>query len=167
MIFSASPFFFQRLVKQLLLMLSASIQITVFTGQACIAEFIKPLGMKCMPDFPSKQREYSKQNKCQCKNVGKEYQKAILKKGIPIINPAFHTAVWANKDRMKRAPAKYGEVYREIRECKQKEYPDSIYAAMHIQPAGNGQKNQPKQHCKGSTPIIHSLQFWQGLLTFL
>lgn len=70
--------------------------------------------MHSVSNFPDYQREKSKQDKCNRENIGKENQKAVLKKGIPIIDSAFHAAVRANQNGVKGTPGKDGKVNGEV-----------------------------------------------------
>lgn len=136
------------------LVLPAAVKVTVFTGKTGIAAFVKALRMQCMSNFPDYQGQHTEQNQCEGEYIGKEDQKAVLKKGVPVIDSAFHAAVRTNKDGMKRAPAEYGEEYGKIGESKQEKYPDLIKKAVAEQIAGYGEKGKPEQHCTSSTPVI-------------
>lgn len=107
-----------------------------------------------MSNFPNYQGQHTEQNQCECEYIGKEDQKAVLEEGIPVVDSAFHAAVRANEDGMKRAPAEYSKKYGKIGESKQEENPDPIKISVHIQIPGDGEKGKPEQHCASSTPVI-------------
>ena len=97
-------------------------------------------------NLPLDKRSTAKRKQDNRVDIRNKDEKAVLKKAVPVINPALVAAARTEKQLVDRTPTEDSVKYRKIRQSKEKENPLSADYSRQIQNGRNAHICEPEKH---------------------
>lgn len=137
---------FQLTAEKLFAVLFTALHVAFIARQTGVAHFVKPFGVAVDGDFPFEKRSTAEQKQGHGIDIRNQDQKAVLKKAVPVVYPAFVAAVGFKKQLVDRTPAENGKKDGKIRKRKEKENPFPADYTRKIKGGRNAHIREPEKH---------------------